>query len=98
MKAIIIGLLVLSSFSAMARETLRETLNRVQLEQNVQCVLENAGFDFCIGNDPTYKVCRSTRTYACSGEENFVLKLKVKTSYNESTGARETVVVKQTIR
>lgn len=93
MKIIIALVMTLSAAAAMASgPSVKETLRSIEMDRNVKCEFVSGSLAICIGSNQDTKVCRSTSTYECVGAESFVLKLKIKTSYNYDSNSRESVV------
>jgi hypothetical protein len=95
MKIAIILVVALSSLMAMASGmTVRETLRGIESERNVKCEFSSASLAVCLGNDPEYKICKSTSTYVCQGaeEKELIVKLKIKSSFDYSEQERASYV------
>lgn len=92
MKHILAIVFALSTTAAFAGDSVKSTLRLIEADRGVKCEFVSGTMSICIGSNPDSKICRTTSTYECVGQESFELKLKIKTSFNYDTNSRESVV------
>ena len=94
--------LLISSFTFTAfGATVSETIQRIEQDNNATCSRVDRSRDLCLGfavdrESRELIPCWRTETFECHGEGAFQVKLKVKETYNSSTGKREGKVTKTT--
>lgn len=95
---LLLSLFSLSAFSA----SVKDTVSKLEDGNDVQCAQVSKSRPICLGlavDEAARKAipCWYSVKFECVGAEQFTAKLRVKESYNTSTGKREGNVTKVTI-